>query len=149
LSSRSLVLEVTESAIMGEPEAAINVLRRLDEIGIDLAIDDFGVGQSSLAYLRRLPVREIKLDKTFLLKLPESPQDQTIVRSVIELGHGLGYRVTAEGVEDAATLRLLREFGCDYAQGYYIGKPMTADAFLALAASWREQSEVHSIEPTP
>ena len=138
LSARALVLEVTESAIMGEPEAAIGVLRRLDDLGIDLAIDDFGVGQSSLAYLRRLPVREIKLDKAFVLRLPDSPDDQTIVRSVIELGHGLGFPVTAEGVEDAATLSLLRAFGCDYAQGFYIGKPMAADGFLALTASWRE-----------
>jgi diguanylate cyclase (GGDEF)-like protein len=133
-SSRSLVLEVTESAIMREPDAAVAVLRRLDELGIDLAIDDFGVGQSSLAYLRRLPVREIKLDKTFLTGLPRSPDDQKIVRSVIELAHGLGYRVTAEGVEDAPTLRLLREFDCDLAQGFYVGKPMSAQAFLGFAA---------------
>ncbi len=143
LSARSLVLEVTESAIMGEPDAAIAVLRRLDEQGIDLAIDDFGVGQSSLAYLRRLPVREIKLDKAFILKLPHSPDDQSIVRSVTELGHNLGYRVTAEGVEEADTLRLLREYDCDHAQGYFIGRPMAAEAFMATAVSWRETMPVN------
>lgn len=137
LQPRSLVLEVTESAVMGEPDAAIAVLRHLSEMGIDLAIDDFGVGQSSLAYLRRLPVREIKLDKTFVRTLPRNPDDRTIVRSVTELGHNLGYRVTAEGVEDLETLDLLREFGCDHAQGYFIGKPLPPDGFARLAGHWR------------
>ncbi len=135
LGARSLVLEITESAIMGEPDAAIAVLRRLDDMGIDLAIDDFGVGQSSFAYLRRLPVREIKLDKAFVMKLAENTDDQTIVRAITELGHNLGYRVTAEGVEDLNCLRLLREFGCDYAQGYFIAKPLAAWAFMEFVAS--------------
>jgi EAL domain-containing protein (putative c-di-GMP-specific phosphodiesterase class I) len=121
---------------MGEPNAAIEVLRRLDEMGIALSIDDFGVGQSSLAYLRRLPVREIKLDKAFILKLADSPDDQAIVRAVIELGHGLGYTVTAEGVEDANSLRLLRQYGCDYAQGYYISKALPAGSFLGFVGRW-------------
>ena len=138
LQARSLVLEITESAIMGEPEAAIAVLVRLEEMGIDLAIDDFGVGQSSLAYLRRLPVREIKLDKTFVMNLPRNPGDQTIVRSVTGLGHNLGYMVTADGVEDADTLRMLRDFGCDYAQGYFVGRPMAPDDFVRLTQTWRE-----------
>jgi diguanylate cyclase (GGDEF)-like protein len=135
MTSRSLVLEVTESAIMGEPDAAIAVLRRLDGMGIDLAIDDFGVGQSSFAYLRRLPVREIKLDKAFVLKLADSPDDQAIVRAITELGHGLGYRVTAEGVEDANCLRLLGEFGCDYAQGYHVSKPLPSASFIGFMAA--------------
>jgi EAL domain-containing protein (putative c-di-GMP-specific phosphodiesterase class I) len=138
LPARSLVLEVTESAIMGEPDAAIAVLRRLDAQGIELAIDDFGVGQSSLIYLRRLPVREIKIDKAFVLRLAHSPDDQTIVRSVIELGHNLGYRVTAEGVEDAASLAILRDFGCDHAQGYHIARPLEAAAFRQFACAWSE-----------
>jgi EAL domain-containing protein (putative c-di-GMP-specific phosphodiesterase class I) len=137
--ARSLVLEITESAIMGEPDAAIAVLRRLDEMGIDLAIDDFGVGQSSLAYLRRLPVREIKLDKAFVLKLAESPDDQAIVRAITELGHGLGYRVTAEGVENAHCLRLLKEFGCDYAQGYYVGRPLASTPFMTSVESTHDR----------
>jgi diguanylate cyclase (GGDEF)-like protein len=135
LSPRSLVLEITESAIMGEPDAAIAVLRRLDEMGIDLAIDDFGVGHSSFAYLRRLPVREIKLDKAFITNLANSRGDQAIVRAITDLGHGLGYRVTAEGVEDAEALRLLREYGCDYAQGYKIGKPLRSGQFMAVVAA--------------
>ncbi len=135
LPPRALVLEVTESAIMGEPERAIAVLRRLEQLGLDIAIDDFGVGQSSLAYLRRLPICEIKLDKSFIMQLRQNSDDRTIVRSVIELAHGLGYRVTAEGVEDAFGLDLLRSFGCDYAQGYYIARPLPAATFRALVAS--------------
>ena len=135
----SLVLEVTESAIMGKPDAAIAVLRRLANQGIVLSVDDFGVGQSSLNYLRRLPVSELKIDKSFVLKLAEMPDDRTIVQSVVELGHRLGYSVTAEGVEDESALRLLTEFGCDHGQGYHIGKPMPADVFnrYLTDARWR------------
>jgi len=127
--SSQLMLEVTESAIMGEPDAAIAVLRRLAEQGIALSIDDFGVGQSSLSYLRRLPVRELKIDKSFVLNLAQNAEDRTIVRSVIELGHRLGYSVTAEGVEDEAALAGLTDYGCDHAQGYHIARPLPADAF--------------------
>ncbi len=149
VSPRSLVLEITESAIMGEPDSAIAVLRRLEGMGIDLAIDDFGVGQSSFAYLRRLPVREIKLDKAFILKLPDSADDQAIVRAITDLGHGLGYRVTAEGVEDANCLRLLREFGCDYAQGYYIGKPMASRGFMRVVAASHDRWTPGVVEAVP
>jgi diguanylate cyclase (GGDEF)-like protein len=133
-----IALEITESAIMGKPEAAIAVLERLAGQGIDLAIDDFGVGQSSFAYLRRLPVRELKIDKTFVARLDASREDQVIVRSIVELGHQLGYRVTAEGVEDPAALDYLREVGCDHAQGYLIARALAIadfDGFLA-AGEW-------------
>jgi len=135
----SLVLEVTESAIMGKPDAAIAVLRRLANQGIALSVDDFGVGQSSLNYLRRLPVSELKIDKSFVFKLADTPDDRTIVQSVVELGHRLGYGVTAEGIEDEASLALLAEYGCDYGQGYHIGKPMPADVFnrYLSEARWR------------
>ncbi|UWX04663.1 EAL domain-containing protein [Pseudoxanthomonas sp. NC8] len=121
--------EITESAIMGKPDAAIAVLRRLADQGIDLAIDDFGVGHSSFAYLRRLPVRELKIDKTFITHLAHSREDRIIVGSIVELGHHLGYRVTAEGVEDAAALALLREIGCDHAQGFLISRPLPVEEF--------------------
>jgi predicted signal transduction protein with EAL and GGDEF domain len=127
--SSQLMLEVTESAIMGEPDAAIAVLRRLADQGIALSIDDFGVGQSSLSYLRRLPVRELKIDKSFVLNLAQNAEDRTIVRSVIELGHRLGYSVTAEGVEDEAALVGLAEYGCDHAQGYHIARPLPVEGF--------------------
>lgn len=139
LPPECLALEITEGAIMGKPEAAISVLRRLADQGIDLAIDDFGVGQSSLAYLRRLPVRELKVDKSFVLHLHESREDQAIVRSIIELAHHLGYRVTAEGVDHEATLAFLRQVGCDHAQGWLIAKALRADAFDAFLA--REHAE--------
>jgi diguanylate cyclase (GGDEF)-like protein len=131
----AIVLEITESAIMDKPDAAIAVLRRLAGQGIDLAIDDFGIGQSSFAYLRRLPVRELKIDRTFVARLGHSREDQEIVRSIIDLGHRLGYRVTAEGVEDAATMAWLAEAGCDHAQGYFVARPMTAGAFDAFLAA--------------
>nr|WP_246463327.1 EAL domain-containing protein [Nitrospirillum iridis] len=135
LTADRLILEITESAIMGEPEAAIAMLRRLADGGVDLSIDDFGVGQSSFAYLRRLPVREIKIDRSFIQALVETPQDQAIVRSIIKLGHDLGYKVTAEGVEDGAALALLAEMGCDLAQGYYIARPLMPGAFTDFLAS--------------
>ncbi|HEY2345969.1 MAG TPA: EAL domain-containing protein [Xanthomonadaceae bacterium] len=124
-----VVLEITESAVMGKPDAAIGVMRKLADQGIDLAIDDFGVGQSSFAYLRRLPVRELKIDKTFVLNLAQSREDQTIVGAIVDLGHRLGYKVTAEGVEERATLDWLAKIGCDHAQGYFIARPMAVDGF--------------------
>ncbi len=129
-----ILLEITESAVMGKPEAAIRVLQRLADQGIDLAIDDFGVGQSSFAYLRRLPVRELKIDKSFLLKLAQGTEDRTIVGSIVELGHRLGYQVTAEGVTDQTTLDYLGEIGCDHAQGFFIAHAMPGEAFDAFLA---------------
>jgi len=136
--AESIALEITESAIMGKPDAAIAVLERLAGQGIDLAIDDFGVGQSSFAYLRRLPVRELKIDKTFVERLATSREDQVIVRSIVELGHQLGYRVTAEGVDDPAALACLREMGCDHAQGYLIARALAQDDFdrFVAAGEW-------------
>jgi predicted signal transduction protein with EAL and GGDEF domain len=138
LAAHRILLEITESAVMDEPDLAIQVLKSLADRGIDLAIDDFGVGQSSLAYLRRLPVRELKIDQTFVRKLSLDREDQTIVRSIVELGHHLGYRVTAEGVEDEGAFEYLASIGCDHAQGYFIARPMPAADFdqFARAARW-------------
>jgi diguanylate cyclase (GGDEF)-like protein len=127
-----ILLEITESAAMARPEAAVRVLRRVADLGIDLAIDDFGVGQSSFAYLRRLPVRELKIDKSFLLRFAIGPEDRSIVRSIVELGHRLGYRVTAEGVNDQATLDYLTEIGCDHAQGFFIARALPPDTLAAF-----------------
>ena len=134
----SIALEVTESAIMGKPDAAIPVLRRLADQGIDLSIDDFGVGQSSFAYLRRLPVRELKIDRTFVSRLGSAREDRIIVRSIVELGHHLGYRVTAEGVDDPLALAFLGEIGCDHAQGFLVARALPVAAFEALldAGEW-------------
>jgi EAL domain-containing protein (putative c-di-GMP-specific phosphodiesterase class I) len=131
------MLEVTESAVMARPDAAMPALLRLAEMGVELSIDDFGVGQSSFAYLRRMPLGELKIDRSFVTRIAQGGRDRTIVRSIVELAHGLGYRVTAEGVEDAEALDCVREIGCDHAQGYFVARPMPADeldAFLARRA---------------
>jgi diguanylate cyclase (GGDEF)-like protein len=135
VSPRHLMLEVTESAVMANPDAAIQTLRRLADQGIDLAIDDFGVGQSSFAYLRRLPVRELKIDRLFIQRIAEAAADRAIVRSIVELGHHLGYGVTAEGVENRETLDYLASIGCDHAQGYWIARPLPVAAFETLLAA--------------
>jgi diguanylate cyclase (GGDEF)-like protein len=147
LPPQALMLEVTESALIQEVDAVVAVLRRLADQGIGLSIDDFGAGQSSLTYLRRLPVREVKIDKAFVLKLAQFPDDRTIVRAVVDLGHRLGYAVTAEGVEDAASLEILSSFGCDYAQGYFIAHPLPAEQFSRLMEGRRAGTA--SIESAP
>ncbi|WP_201316386.1 EAL domain-containing protein [Dyella sp. EPa41] len=133
---RWLRLEVTESAVIGEPAVAIQVLSELSDLGVCIAIDDFGVGESSLAYLRRLPVHELKIDKMFVQRLGTEIEDRLIVRSIIELAHRLGYSVTAEGVEDEVALAYLVEAGCDYAQGHYIAAAMPADRFASFVAEY-------------
>ncbi len=121
-----LTIEITESAIMSDPSSAMIVLSRLSNMGVHLAIDDFGTGYSSLAYLQRLPTRNIKIDKSFVLRLCENANDAAIVRAIIELGHSLGHSVLAEGVEHESVLELLSRLGCDFAQGYYFSKPLPA-----------------------
>ncbi|HET6546383.1 MAG TPA: EAL domain-containing protein [Rhodanobacteraceae bacterium] len=138
VTPQRIVLELTESAVMSEPETAVQIFRRLADQGIDLAIDDFGIGQSSFAYLRRLPVREIKIDRLFTQTLADHAGDRALVQSIVELGHHLGYRVTAEGVETQAALDYLRSIGCDHAQGYHIARalvPAAVEDLLARAAT--------------
>lgn len=126
-----LIFEITESAVMREPEAALRVLKRLREVGVSLSIDDFGTGYSSLAHLKRMPVQELKIDQSFVRNLDETSDDAVIVRSTIEMSHNLGLKVVAEGVEYEHTLRLLERWQCDTAQGYLISRPLTAAAFEA------------------
>jgi diguanylate cyclase (GGDEF)-like protein len=133
IPARHLAIEITESAVMARPDAAMQVLRRLSELGVDLAIDDFGIGQSSFAYLHRLPVRELKIDRTFVKDLSRNIEDQAIVRSIVELGQRLGYRVTAEGVEDAVALEYLTRVGCHHAQGFHIAAALPAGMFDVFA----------------
>ena len=121
-----LVLEITESTIMADPERAIGILARLREMGIRLAVDDFGVGYSSLSYLKRLPVDEIKIDRSFVAAMDSQDEDAFIVRSTIDLARNLGLHVVAEGVETREVWDELGELGCDYAQGWYLGRPMPA-----------------------
>jgi diguanylate cyclase (GGDEF)-like protein len=125
-----LCLEITESGFMEDPQHAQKVLDRLAELGVQLSIDDYGTGYSSLSYIMRLPVKELKIDQAFVSRMGENPDLATIVRSTIELGHSLGFKVVAEGVEDSQGLALLRELGCDCAQGYYLSPPLAADQFI-------------------
>jgi diguanylate cyclase (GGDEF)-like protein/PAS domain S-box-containing protein len=133
-----LRLEVTESLIMTEPERAIDTLSRLRALGVRLAVDDFGTGYSSLAYLHRLPIHEIKIDKSFVAAMSEEVRRTNIVRASIDLGHSLRLECVAEGVEDARTWDLLVALGCDLAQGYFISRPLAADKLLAWVSGWRK-----------
>ena len=119
-----ITLELTESAILDDPDNGLENLRRLHALGCRLAIDDYGTGYSSLAYLRRLPVHELKIDKTFIVGMAHNSGDAVIVRSTIDLAHNLGLTVVAEGVEDEATLERLRGLGCDRVQGYLLARPL-------------------------
>lgn len=122
-----LRLEITESTLMADPTRALTVLTQLAEQGIRLSIDDFGTGFSSMSYLKRLPVDELKVDRSFVTDMTTQTADQVLVRSVVELGHNLGLHVVAEGVEDAHTLQALAKLGCDVAQGYHLGRPAPAE----------------------
>ncbi|HEX5390686.1 MAG TPA: EAL domain-containing protein [Burkholderiaceae bacterium] len=138
--SSGFCLEITESAIMDDPQRAEATLNRLAAQGFKLSIDDFGTGYSSLAYLKRLPVSELKIDKSFVMGMETDESDAKIVRSTIDLAHNLGLSVVAEGVESAAILAQLRELGCDEAQGYFISKPLPAGEFNAWRARWEARA---------
>jgi diguanylate cyclase (GGDEF)-like protein len=128
IPARALILELTETSMMVNPDAAVAILTRLAEQGIRLAIDDFGTGYSSMSYLKRLPVSELKIDRSFVIDLPLNEDNAVLIQSAVDLGHNLGLNVVAEGVEDEATLQRLREMGCDLAQGYHIRRPAPAEA---------------------
>lgn len=142
LPPSQLALEVTESALMRSPAEAIATLNRLRELGIRLSVDDYGTGQSTLSYVKELPVHELKIDKSFVTALASSESDAIMVRSTVNLAHELGLQVVAEGIEDAATLDMLKQMGCDYAQGYFISKPVEARDFRALASKRRDDRRV-------
>ena len=126
---QQLVFELTETSAMEDPVASLDLLTRLRMKGFQLSIDDFGTGYSSMLQLVRLPFSEIKVDCSFVMKSSSSEESRAVIRSIVELGHSLGLRATAEGVEDAEALKYLTEIGCDLAQGYYISRPLSpADA---------------------
>jgi len=120
---RTLGLEITETGVMEDTARAVEVLGRLRKLHIQLAIDDYGIGYSSLSYLSRLPVHEIKIDKSFVHGMLGDGNDRIVVRSTIDLARSLGLHVVAEGVEDDAQWELLSSFGCRYVQGYHVGRP--------------------------
>jgi len=126
----SLQFEITESTVVSDPKRALGVLSRLSQMGVGLSIDDFGTGYSSLSQLRRLPLNEIKIDKSFVMNMMDDENDLVIVRSTIDLGRNLGLQVVAEGVENEDIWNKLKELGCDYAQGYYNSRPMPGEELL-------------------
>jgi EAL domain-containing protein (putative c-di-GMP-specific phosphodiesterase class I) len=128
-----ITLEVLESAIMAYSERTMDNITRLDSIGVQLSVDDFGTGYSSLSRLQKLPVYELKIDKSFVQHMDTNPGDATIVRSTIELAHNLGLKVTAEGVETQQTWQMLKSYGCDLAQGFLMSRPMPADELIRWA----------------
>ena len=134
----NLVLEITESAVMHDPEYALGILKQLSKLGIKLSIDDFGTGYSSLAYLKRLPVNELKIDRTFVKDMVHDEDDQVIVRTTVDLSHNLGLSVVAEGAEDQETVDALYKLGCDEVQGYFFARPMPIDELK----NWLEETEI-------
>ncbi|MDP1644030.1 MAG: EAL domain-containing protein [Thiobacillus sp.] len=137
-----LILEITESAVMANPSDGLTILTELDRMGVTLAIDDFGTGYSSLAYLKRLPVDELKIDKSFVMDMEENENDAVIVRSTIDLAHNLGLKVTAEGVETQDAWNILEILGCDCSQGYFMGRPMPVEKLEA----WLRESAWSKVE---
>lgn len=129
-------LEITETAIMTDPLRAIENIKKLNEMGLQVSIDDFGTGYSSMAYLQKLLVAKIKIDKSFVMEMDNSQSDDVIVRSTIDLGHNLGLKVVAEGVESQESWNRLKEMGCDSAQGYFMSRPIPADQFM----QWMKES---------
>jgi diguanylate cyclase (GGDEF)-like protein len=136
LDPAMIELEVTESAVMTEPERALQMLARLAEMGFRLAIDDFGTGYSSFAYLKKMPVNTLKIDKSFVIGMGRDENDAAIVRTSIELAHNLNIRIVAEGVEDETTLERLKKLGCDAAQGLHVSRPLPEGELLV----WLRQS---------
>ncbi|MCW9024448.1 MAG: EAL domain-containing protein, partial [Gammaproteobacteria bacterium] len=136
LPANYLELEITESAIMQEPERALEILNKLDKMGIKLSIDDFGTGYTSLSHLNTMPIDEIKIDMSFVRNMLDDNNNMLIVQSIIKLAHNMGYEVVAEGVENSALLESLAGEGCDTAQGKFIGSPLEAEEF----EQWLESS---------
>jgi diguanylate cyclase (GGDEF)-like protein len=145
LPADALQLEITESMIMSDPERSLATVTRLSNLGARMSVDDFGTGYSSLANLRRMPIDELKIDRSFVSPMLRDESDLIIVRSTINLGHDLGLRIIAEGVEDGATLERLALLGCDLAQGFHLSRPMPPDAFNA----WLQHAAPHPAPPGP
>jgi len=138
LPARLLMLEVTESMLMQDADRARIQLEELRGLGTKISIDDFGTGYSSLAQLRQLPVDQLKIDRTFVMPMEQDQENVTIVRTIVQLGHSFNLEVVAEGVENLAIMHLLRDLGCDTAQGFGLGRPMPAEAIPGWLVQWRQ-----------
>jgi EAL domain-containing protein (putative c-di-GMP-specific phosphodiesterase class I) len=130
LKADSLLLEITETGVMLDPNQVIEILGQLSAMGLTLSIDDFGTGHSSLVYLKRLPVHTLKVDKSFVIDMDTDDDNASIVHATIDLAHNMGLTVTAEGVETRAVYEMLKAMGCDYYQGYYVGEPMESAVII-------------------
>ena len=138
-----LTLEVTEGAVMADPTRGVSLLHDLRKLGVRLSVDDFGTGYSSLSYLQRLPVQEVKIDRSFVAGLDAAPENFAIVRAIIDLGRTLGLEVVAEGVEDEATWDVLEGLGCDLVQGWHLARAMPVENLLPwLTAREADQEPV-------
>ena len=140
VDGRQLVLEITETATIQNPTATMAILTRLRVKRIGLALDDFGTGYSSLTQLFEMPFSEMKIDKSLVMNVPSSPQASTMIASLIELGHNLGLKICAEGVENSAALDMLATIGCDRCQGYFISRAIPASEVAGFAARWNEEN---------
>ncbi len=134
-----MMLEITESSIMSNPETAFEIINRIDQMGFRFSIDDYGTGYSSLSYLKRMPLKELKIDRSFVKDILTDDSDAVIVNATINLAHNLGLQVTAEGVNDPAVLQKLRREGCDVVQGYLLARPMPVSAFEEWLSSEANQ----------
>ncbi|MBB5014685.1 putative bifunctional diguanylate cyclase/phosphodiesterase [Rehaibacterium terrae] len=144
VTAGDIILEVTESAVLADMERAVQTLKRLRSEGFRVSVDDFGTGQSSLAQLKRLPADELKIDKSFVLQLAPGTDDERIVQSIVQLGHALGIKVVAEGLENEIGLEVLLRLGCDVAQGYHFSRPLPCEALLDWLRRRQEQMEDHA-----
>jgi EAL domain-containing protein (putative c-di-GMP-specific phosphodiesterase class I) len=154
LSPSVLVLEITEDVLVGDRDRACGVLASLRQMGVRIAVDDFGKGYSSLSYLRELPIDELKLDKSFILAMAGDSRATALVVSTIDLAHSLGLDMTAEGVEDAEAYRALSDYGCDLAQGFYMSQAVPATELDAWLLNRRQQPQTDTLPvfhpgPTP
>ena len=128
----ALILEITESAVMGDPDRAVPALRRVADIGVKLSLDDFGTGYSSLSYLHQFPIDTLKIDRSFVSRIGETEEGREIVHTIMSLAQSLDMEVVAEGVETEQQLQMLRDLRCSYAQGYHLSRPVAGDQFEAL-----------------
>ena len=143
LAPRNLVLEITESMLMGDIEQLADLLCEIKSLGVSFSLDDFGTGYSSLSYLKKFPISELKIDRSFLLEVPANNDDNSIVRAIIAMAHSLGQVVVAEGVEEIEQLEFLRQHDCDIIQGYYYSKPLSQPEFSEYLAAQIEPSRHH------
>ena len=149
MGPEQVTVEITETALLGDPAPAETTLRKIANLGVAVSLDDFGTGFSSLAHIRRLPVSEVKIDRSFVGRMAKDPEDQAIVQSIIDLARALGLTVVAEGVEDEQTAQMLADVGCDIAQGWLFARAMPADDFVKWLATRSAAPKDHAETGSP